>query len=477
MVLKRLRFVELIRVAVGLAALLLAPSAIWAQANVVPPLTDAEQQALELITERSVTGTIAFLASDEMGGRGTPSPEFQIASAYVAARFAAAGLQGGGPEGSFYQSTNVETTQLPGEGVVLSVGVPREHYGLLAAGKEPVNYEGDLKNADPNSDQPLAGAVVLPYDAAYSGRRGMIALMRAIGGLRERGAAAVILPVPADSELIGQARALKARPQMPGRGGPSLPVLLVRAEDEWAGHCALVIPPAVTANAEVRNVIGVLPGSDMELADEAIVFSAHLDHLGTRPGEADPIYNGADDDASGVTAVLSLADAFGALAQKPRRTVIFMTFWGEERGLLGSKHFAENPLWPLEKIVANINIEMIGRPEAGARNKVWMTGWERSDLGEGMVRAAERTGTLIFAHPKYSGDMLYRASDNWSLASKGVVAHSFSAGSLHEDYHQPTDDWQKLERDHMTAVIRGLFAGSLPLAAGDFTPQAKPEKK
>ena len=101
---------------------------------------------------------------------------------------------------------------------------------------------------------------------------------------------------------------------------------------------------------------------------------------------------------------------------------------------------------------------------------VWMTGWDHSNLGDLMALGARRVETLVFAHPKYSGDMLYGASDNRSLVEKGVIAHSFSAGSLHEDYHQPTDDWQKLELDHMTAVIRGLFAGALPLADGDLTP-------
>ena len=217
-------------------------------------------------------------------------------------------------------------------------------------------------------------------------------------------------------------------------------------------------------------MIGVLPGSDETLASEALVISAHLDHLGEVGGT---VYNGADDNATGVTAVVSLADAFGALENRPKRSVVFMAFWGEEQGLRGSRDFAERPLWPLENMVANINIEMIGRPESGARNKTWVTGWERSDLGPLMALGAKRVDTLVFAHPQFSGDMLYRASDNWPLADKGVIAHSFSAGSLHSDYHQPTDDWQRLELDHMTAVIRGLFAGALPIANGELTPKKK----
>jgi Zn-dependent M28 family amino/carboxypeptidase len=225
----------------------------------------------------------------------------------------------------------------------------------------------------------------------------------------------------------------------------------------------------------MRNVIGILPGSDPDLAKEAILFSAHLDHLGTHPKmEGDGIYNGADDDASGVTAVVMLADAFAAMPERPKRSLLFMAFWGEESGLLGSKQFVANPSWPLDQIVANINIEMIGRPEGGARGKIWMTGWQESNLGSILRDSASQWGTEIFEHPTHSA-RLYRASDNWSFVERGLVAHSFSAGSLHEDYHGPDDEWDRLEIPHMTQVIRGLMLGSLPLLDGSITPQRTPK--
>ena len=210
-----------------------------------------------------------------------------------------------------------------------------------------------------------------------------------------------------------------------------------------------------------------------QLAKEAIIFTAHLDHIGQQGSVGDTICNGADDDATGVTGVLSLADAYGAMETAPKRTVIFMTFWGEEKGLLGSRYYCANPVWPLEKTVANINLEMLGRPEPGASGKCWSTGWEKSDLSELMSVGAKKVGVLIFQHPTFSGDMLYRASDNAPFVDKGVIAHSFSAGSLHEDYHKPGDEWQKLELKHMTKVIQGLFAGSLPFANGEFTPKKR----
>ena len=152
--------------------------------------------------------------------------------------------------------------------------------------------------------------------------------------------------------------------------------------------------------------------------------------------------------------------------------MIFTLFWGEELGLLGSKQFAEASPWPLDKIIANINIEMIGRPEAEAENKMWMTGWEASDLGELMNAGSRRLAVETFQHPSYSA-RLYRASDNFSFVQQGVIAHSFSAGSLHDDYHQPSDEWEKLNLPHMSQVMRGLFAGSLPIAQGEVTPSKR----
>ncbi len=424
---------------------------------------------------RTVTGAIVFLASDEMGGRGTPSPEFHMATAYVAARFQGAGLTGGGDDG-FYQVAEIDTVQQPDSGVLFNGPEPVENFGLLNAADQRYTFQGELAVADLTGSESYSGPVVLSDVNAYSDRRGLFTLMRDVNQLQQRGATAVVLPVEPENELVAAARSAQQRPRTGRRSRWQVPVLLVDKNSRLTGKFDIDFPAAIRTQTPIRNVIGVLPGSDPELAKEAVVFSAHLDHLGTVPGGKDPIYNGADDDASGVTAVLSLADAFSALKERPKRSTIFMTFWGEEQGLLGSQYFAQHPLWPLDKIVANVNIEMVGRPESGARNKVWETGWDRSNLGPLMALGAKRVGTIIFEHPRYSAG-LYRQSDNWSLDQKGVIAHSFSAGSLHEDYHQPSDEWQKLDLDHMTSVIRGLFAGALPIARDELTPTAAENEK
>lgn len=442
-------------------------------------LTEDHKTALAEITEKDVTAAIVFLSSDELGGRDTPSPGLTVASSYIAARFQAAGLEGGADDGSFYQVHEIATTMVPREGITATVnGKSISHFGLLYAGVEAVEFKGEIKQVSHNDEnwrkEKYDGAVYFT-PAPVTGPRDIPNLIRQLSALRRNGATAVLLQVDEDNPLVGEAgRALEPRMVNPRMGsGSSLTTLLVPKTD-MDGEVVLNLPPQKSGKAEVRNVIGVLKGSDTELSEEAIIFSAHLDHVGRDARLPDPIFNGADDDASGCTAVCELADAYGALRIAPKRTVIFMTFWGEERGLLGSRHYANNPEWPLEKTIANINIEMVGRPEPGAHEKAWMTGWYASDLGELMNQGSDRIGVRIFEHPKFS-EMLYRASDNASFVDKGVIAHSFSAGSLHDDYHQPSDEWERLNLRHMTKVIQGLFMGSLPIANGDVTP--KPAEK
>lgn len=437
---------------------------------------------IEQIAEERVTGTIAFLASDELGGRGTGTPEFDIAAAYVAARFRGAGLEGGGADGSFFHETVTTQTRLPvGAKLAFNDGAPLANWGVLAAVDQPQSIDGPVQSIaldswrdGPPTDSAGLGPIVRgSFTTEAKGSRAMTQLARVANHLQKAGAKLLLLDAEPGSEWVRQSELLRARPKVAAGSGFPIPVVLVAPATKIPDPIRTEIPAMLREEKAMRNVIGILRGADAEKTQEAIVYTAHLDHLGSNPKlEGDQIYNGADDDASGVTAVLTLADAFAAMPQKPARSLVFMTFWGEESGLLGSKQFVERPTWPLDKIVANVNIEMIGRPEGGARGKIWMTGWQESDLGTIMRDSASRWGTEIFEHPKFSS-MLYRASDNWSFAQKGVVAHSFSAGSLHDDYHQPNDEWDRLEIPHMTRVIRGLMLGSLPLIDGTATPKQK----
>lgn len=435
---------------------------------------------LARINQQSITATVAFLASDQMAGRDTPSKELDIAAAYVAARFSAAGLEGGGDNDSFFQKTTVATVQLPETGIDFRVLLSEpedfrmiQQHGLLSGDAADYSYRGPLQFVKPDeiSDLDLAGPVYLEMESYQDAPGSYARLARATANLKRRGATAILIPTDPSGPLIERAKLNRNPKLVQTRGGMAGPTLLVApiAEDDRQQNFSLRIPKLSGGQAEVSNVIGVLRGNDPQLAEEAIIFSAHLDHIGQSESG---VFNGADDNATGVTAVIALAEAFAALEQRPKRTLIFMTFWGEERGLLGSRYFVNHPTWPLDKIVANINIEMVGRPEAGAREKIWMTGWQHSDLGELVNQASQRIGVTTFEHLQFSG-MLYRASDNYSFVEKGVIAHSFSAGSLHPDYHQVTDVWEKLDLPHMTKVIQGLFVGSLPLANGEVTPTKK----
>lgn len=443
----------------------------------VAPLTDDEQQAIAAISEKDVLSTVAFLASDEMAGRSTPSTELNIAAAYVAARFRGAGLEGLGPDGSFYQTENLPLVGPPVKGVELRVGdAGIVGVRALMGMPEAVAVEGipvDGSVADARFDGPVwVDETPLPPQASGSAVQVLAMWSRRVRQLTEQGARAVLIRTADDSVLWDVARELAEDPvALPARFGFDCPVLLIPQTAPLDQVVHLNIPPRVEVQVPVHNVIGVLRGSDPELSQEAVIITAHLDHIGLSGRGDDPVNNGADDNATGVTAVVTLADAFSALKERPARSVVFMTFWGEEKGLLGSKHYAQHPLWPLDRTIANINIEMIGRPENGAEGKAWGTGWTRSSLGPQMAAGAARADVMIFHHEAFS-EMLYARSDNYSFVNVGVIAHSFSAGSLHDDYHQPTDEVARLNIPHMTQVIQGLFAGSLPIARGALTPVA-----
>ena len=456
--------------------------AFGADEPVVSPLTEDEQQAMDGVKQSEVLSTVAFLASDEMAGRNTPSRELDIASAYVAARFRGAGLEGLGPDSSYYQIT--ELTQYliaPGLAEISVAGSPVPSRGILFAGENAVALTAVVTNDQRLDD--VSGKVVvidefpLPPQAIDNPNMMLVTWARRIGPIASKGAAAILVRTADTSSLPEVAQRLKEKPlSLPPQFLVACPVVLIPADAKLDGDVTITAPAREAIATPVKNVIGVLRGADPALAQEAVIISAHLDHIGQLPEErqGDLINNGADDNATGVTAVLTLADAFAQLGNRPQRSVIFMTFWGEEKGLLGSKYYAENPLWPLEKTVANINIEMIGRPEENAEGKTWGTGWNRSNLGQLMALGAARADVNVF-HREDVSEMLYTRSDNYSLAQKGVIAHSFSAGSLHSDYHQPSDEVSKLNLPHMTRIIRGLFAGALPIVDGQLTP-AKTEK-
>lgn len=215
---------------------------------------------------------------------------------------------------------------------------------------------------------------------------------------------------------------------------------------------------------KVRNVIGLLRGSDATLKEEYVIVSAHYDHLGKRDGEGDQLFNGANDDASGVAGVIEVANALKAA--KPKRSIVFMCFWGEEQGLLGSRAYAQSPVFPLAKTIAAVNLEQIGRTDdsEGARvGEFNVTGFDFSELTRVLVEAAKGQGVKVTKHEKNS-DPYFFASDNAALARAGVPSHTVSTAYEFPDYHRPADEWQKLDYDNFVKIVRAVSLGVAELA-------------
>jgi Zn-dependent M28 family amino/carboxypeptidase len=207
-----------------------------------------------------------------------------------------------------------------------------------------------------------------------------------------------------------------------------------------------------TPRTQTWNAIAILRGTGP--ADEVVLLTAHLDHLGIGPANAagDTIYNGADDDASGTTAVLALAHAFAA-GPRPRRTIVFALFGSEELGGFGNAAFLARPPIPLASIVANLEFEMIGRTDpAVPSGDLWLTGFNRSTLGAELAKH----GAHLVPDP-HPTENFFQRSDNIALARRGIIAHTVSSYGLHKDYHQPSDELSAIDFKHLDGAIASMI--------------------
>lgn len=303
---------------------------------------DALREAAATITAGDMLDRIAFLASDELGGRGTPSPGLERTAEVLAAEFGRLGLEPGGDGGTFVQ-----------------------RYPLVM-----------------------------------------------------------------------------------NEGGPE---------------------------AFAPNVVAILRGDDPSLRDTYVVFSAHMDHVGIGPPDAtgDSIYNGADDDASGTAALVEVAEAFASLPDAPSRSLLFLAVSGEERGLLGSRWFTDHPPVPLDRLVANLNVDMISR---NASDSIVLIGGEYSSLGplvRSLARDRPELGLAVLADPWPEEGFFFR-SDHYSFARRGVPAAFFFAGT-HADYHRPSDEVEKIDPAKAARVARLLFYTAAAVAADADPPGWTPE--
>jgi aminopeptidase YwaD len=437
---------------IGLAALTL----IAAPALAKPP-ADAW-----IVKPQWVAAHEAFLASDALQGRGSATRDEAIAAAYVASQFQGYGLKPAPGMSGYLQTAEIIKPRLNGSATLTVGGAVMPGVTLLMAGSEGVTGKLTVALPQEATDLPAADVVLA------SSRATVMGLARAA---RQKHVKLLIVRDGDQAQQMfkGMGGVTSMASYLEGEPAPQRPaVVAVPAEifdklaTEGGAEVALSLPPLTLDKTATTNAIGYLPGSDPKAG--VILLSAHLDHLGVRKDGT--IMHGANDDASGTTAVLELAHAMAA-AQLPRRGVLFVAYGSEEIGEYGSLYFAAHPPVPLSTIVANIEFEMIGAQDPKLPDGVMMmTGFDRSNLGP----ALKAHGALVTADP-YPQQHFFERSDNYQLALTGVVAHTLSGWAVTPTYHQPTDTLENLNLPFMTRAIQSLIEPVRWLADSDFQPQ------
>lgn len=459
-------------------ALLLAAAALCSAA-----LSSTEAKLLEPITAGLLKAHVAFLASDALEGRGTPSRGLDAAAEYLAGQFRRLGLE---PlaGGRYFQAAAYEVIRQPMEGFRCEMEWAGGRYATqpdravaVAAGPAVIDGAELVKIEWSRADAPLpsrgqvAGKAVLLLPGPVRGR----ALVERREALLALGPVAVVM---AGMTFRERTRLVE---RSPNAGSPPPVVTLsdpgfarAAAQFNGSGRLSLRIPAPVREPVELRNVIGVLEGSDPALKREYILLTAHYDHTGMLDqGEGDRINNGANDNASGTATVLALAEAFARAPRRPKRTLVFLLYFGEERGLLGSRYYARSPVFPLARTVANVNFEQMGRTDdaGGSRTgKITATGFDYTTLGA-LLEAAGRDSGVEAWKDMTASDAFFPRSDNQALADAGVPAITVAVAWTFPDYHRPGDEWQKLDYANMERAVRTCALTVWRAAEGEAPPR------
>ena len=469
------------------------------------------------ITIADVQRRIGIVADDSMLGRATPSPQLDAVAAYVAGEFQRFGLKPGGDSGTYFQHYPLEVRRFEPESS--TIRITGRTPGIWRAGEDVLLVEGEVAagatavpavvitgSADAGGTLDSAGMAGKVVFLAYG--PGLNALAPKILPLRPLALMLVAgFPDSIWAKLPGHAASVSVRnPSV--ESGPAIPaVFAVRTATAGAlfaqggvsldslrawGDRPLATRPltGVTLQLDVRehvlqhasapNTIGILEGSDAALKKEYVLFTAHMDHIGTPsagegcvPRGADSICNGADDDGSGTVAVIELAEAFTSARERPKRSLVFMTVSGEERGLWGSAYFADHPTVPLADVIADLNIDMVGR---NAKDTVAVIGREHSNLGATLdsVAAAHRELNIKPVGDLWPQEGLFFRSDHFNFAKKGVPILFFTTG-LHPDYHQVSDSPDKIDAEKEARFARLMFHLGLAVANMSQRPRWNPD--
>ena len=426
-----------------------------------------------------------FLASDAMNGRGSGTRDEWIAASYLGAQMKQWGLEPLGDSGGFVQQIEIERPETAAP-PTLSVEGKKYTHGqeIRVQGLSAARVSGPLQKYTPGVPV-KAGSVLLMPATPPAGAPATTA--KPTPPVTTGAVIVVTLENPNLPKPPAGARLPAPPPRFIGVESPAprRPTTVVLNQETYTAMSALAEGATVVVEAEVKpgpktltwNAVGRLTGSDPVSAAEVILLSAHLDHVGTRSAQnaapgVDTIFNGADDDASGCVAVLELARAI-ALGPRPKRTIVFAFFGSEESGGFGSRYFADRPVVPLTQIVANLQFEMIGRPDAKVPpHTLWLTGYERSTLGPALAKQGAKI--VQDPHPEQS---FFTRSDNIQFAYRGVIAHTVSSFGLHKEYHQPSDETKLIDFAHMTDSIRSMLEPIRWLANSGFKPEWQPGMK
>jgi peptidase M28-like protein len=415
-----------------------------------------------------------FLASDVMQGRGSATHDEQVTAAYVASEFEGYGLKHAPGMTSYIQTANVIMPELDGH-ATLQAGDASFNEGadFILAASSGTTASGNLIHVTVGQE---LTAELKPGDAVLLlGAKSPSDVFSAFSKLRRKGPSMVLVPLTPEIQavegMLGKTRTPVHLEEEPvGRQGASLVFIRTAAGEKISkldgAHAELEVHDLPrSAPRQTFNAIGYLPGTDPNAG--TILLTAHLDHLGIgRPVNGDSVYNGANDDAAGTTAVLELAHALAA-GVPLRRSVLFVCYGSEELGGLGSTYFGHHPPVPLTDLVANLEFEMIGSQDPKMpKDTLLLTGWERSNLGP----ALKEHGALLGPDP-YPDQHFFERSDNYSLALEGVVAHTAAGWGTVPTYHQPNDDLDHLDLDFMTHAIQSIVEPVRWLATSDFRPQ------
>lgn len=478
-----------------------------------PPVTsEAATAAAATITPEDIYQKISVLAADSMRGRDTPSPEIEQVATWIGEHFASLGLRPGGDDGTFVQHYALRqmTASVANSSVafsngaslawgtdVMALGLPRD--GATSGPVVLVSGTGDP--AEALADLPAQAQVIVFAGPEMEATR-LTAWAGLSSALYEAGAGQVfvvstIAATPWDRSLDRSQRGSR----VVGDLDPDRPTTLNVREGairqalagvdvdalqaNHGGDLEVTVLEGLTVDSEINletlddssapNVVGILEGSDPDLRDEYVVYSAHMDHVGvgrTVQG-GDSIFNGADDDASGTSTIMEVAEAMASLERAPRRSMMFVLVSGEEKGLLGSAYFADHPPVPVEQMVANLNADMVGR---NWPDTIVAIGKEHSDLGETLNRVNE-------AHPEigmtaiddlWPDERFYFRSDHFNFARKGVPILFFFNGT-HEDYHQASDELDKIDTEKTARIGQLIFYLGLEVGDQDARPQWNPD--